>query len=99
MTELNIGIGVDQNIELGDTVRDLITGFEGIAISRIEYLNGCVQICVKPPVDKDGKMRDGEYIDIGQLVVAKTRNPDVSFGGSRTSGAMPDTPGERYANG
>lgn len=28
---------------------------------------GCVQLCLKPPVDKDGKSVDGLYIDIEQL--------------------------------
>lgn len=35
-------------IKLGSKVRCKITGFEGIAITRTEWLNGCVGICVKP---------------------------------------------------
>jgi hypothetical protein len=54
---------------LGKKVKCKITGFEGIATAKIKYLNGCVQYCVKPKVGKDGKMPDGEYIDIGQLEI------------------------------
>ena len=56
-------------IKLGDKVRDKVTGFEGIATSRVEYINKCVQFCVKPKMGKDNKMPDGEYIDIDQLEV------------------------------
>ena len=56
-------------IKLGNKVRDKVTGYEGIATARVEYLNGCVQYCVKPKVGSDGKMPDPEYIDIQQLEV------------------------------
>jgi len=58
-----------KKIKLGNKVRDKITGFEGIVISRVEYINKCTQFCVKPKMDEDGKMPDGEYIDIEQLEV------------------------------
>ena len=56
-------------IELGNKVRDKVTGFEGIAIAKIEYINGCIQFCVKPKVKEDGKMPDGEYIDVDDLEI------------------------------
>jgi len=54
-------------IELGTKVQDKITGFVGTATSRVEYINGCVQYCVVPTVQEDGKMPIGEYIDVSQL--------------------------------
>lgn len=56
-------------IGLGNKVRDKVTGFEGIATARIEYINKCVQFCVKPKVKEDGKMPDGEYIDVDELEI------------------------------
>lgn len=56
-------------IKLGNKVVDKITGFEGIATARIEYINGCVQYCVVPKVGADGKMPTCEYIDHQQLEV------------------------------
>ena len=56
-------------IILGNKVRDKITGFEGIASAKIEYINGCIQFCVKPKIKEEGIMLDGEYIDIDQLEV------------------------------
>ncbi len=43
-------------IQLGNRVTDEFTGFEGIAVSRTEYLYGCVSIGVQPTplAEKDG---------------------------------------------
>ena len=54
-------------ITLGNKVKDSITGFEGIAIARIEYLNGCVSFEVRPLELKDGLLQDTEWIDDQQL--------------------------------
>lgn len=56
-------------IKLGMKVRDVITGFEGIVYGRIEYLTGCTQMNVVPPVDKDGKRREAEWFDESRLEV------------------------------
>ncbi len=56
-------------IELGQKIRDRVTGLKGIATGRCEYLNGCVQYHLKPALDKDGKMVDGDWIDVTQLEV------------------------------
>lgn len=86
-------------IQLGNRVRCIVTGFIGIATSRVEYLNGCVQYCVKPPVDKDGKNQEGLYFDEAQLEYVdggvtinkyavqpggdRSDAPSDSYGGSR----------------
>jgi hypothetical protein len=56
-------------IALGVKVRDVITGFEGVTYGRCEYLTGCTQFCVLPPVDKDGKKREAEWFDEQRLEV------------------------------
>ena len=56
-----------RKFKLGDKVRDKISGLEGIITSRIEFLNGCVQYGIQPPVTPDGTMREVEYIDEEQL--------------------------------
>jgi len=52
--------------EMGERLQDDVTGFSGIVVARLEYLNGCKQYCIKPSV-KDNKMVEGEYIDENQL--------------------------------
>lgn len=54
-------------IKLGNQVEDSVSGFKGIAVQRIEYLNGCVRIGVQSKVDKDGKLPALEYFDEQQL--------------------------------
>lgn len=84
-----------QEIKLGQKVRDTVTGFVGVATSKVEYMNGCVQFCVKPSVDEDGKMQDGHYIDIDQLeVVDETTKRMVKE--KPTGGPQADTPKDRY---
>lgn len=57
-------------LKLGDLVEDRVTGLKGIATSKTEFLNGCLQVEVVP------KMKEGDYapekafgvsIDIQQL--------------------------------
>jgi len=55
-------------INLGDKVKDRITGLEGIAIAKVIYLNGCVRYEVKPKGLKDGKTIESEWIDEQQLI-------------------------------
>lgn len=58
-------------INLGDKVKDRITGFVGIATSRHEFINGCVQYSVTPQVDKDGKYVNPEGFDEARLEVVE----------------------------
>ncbi|MEQ1905152.1 MAG: hypothetical protein ABL888_13265 [Pirellulaceae bacterium] len=55
--------------ELGSKVRSKISGFQGIATSRSEHLNGCHRYWVAPPVDKDGKLPDGYWLDEAEIEV------------------------------
>lgn len=57
--------------QLGDRVRDRITGFEGIVISTIYYLTGCSQHGVKPTTLKDGIPQDAVYLDVHRVEVVK----------------------------
>lgn len=76
-------------IKLGKKVKDIVTGMEGIATARVEYLNGCVQYCVRPPIDKDGKLQECMYIDVQQLEVI---GEGVTVGSVSTGGPQRDCP-------
>lgn len=66
-------------ITLGSKVRDTITGFEGIATARAEYLNGCVRILIQPQrLDKDGKIIESEWIDQVQLEAVKAKKENAT---------------------
>lgn len=55
-------------IKLGEKVKDGITGFEGVATARAEYLYGCVRVLVESKKLKDGKPID-EWFDEQRLTV------------------------------
>ena len=58
-------------IQLGARVRSNISGFAGMVCSRSEHLNGCNRYWIQPPVDKDGKLPDGMWMDEAELVVVE----------------------------
>ena len=57
-------------ILLGQKVKDKVTGFEGIAVSRVEYMSGCIQYGVRPryiEAEMKGTYPAAEYIDEDEL--------------------------------
>lgn len=78
-------------IELGDRVRDKITGFTGIVIGITDWIHGCRRPIVQgESLDSDGKLVPSESFDEPQLqvvsraVLTPTR-PGVEHG-ERTGG-------------
>ena len=59
------------HFELGDQVRDRVTGLVGVITARSEFLNGCMQYCLKQQKLLQGKPVEGEWIDGQQLVLVK----------------------------
>jgi hypothetical protein len=58
------------NLMLGKKVKDIITGFTGIATSKLEFLTGCTQIGISPPVKKgEPTIPDTVYVDISRVEV------------------------------
>ena len=86
-----------ERIKLGDKVRCKITGFEGIATSRTEFINGCIQLEVTPKLKKGqtAKVDDlvGVNIDEGSLEkVDDGINKKKPIVKKRTGGAMRKAP-------
>jgi len=59
----------NETIELGDRVKDPITGFSGIVTCVTHWLHGCVRIGVQPEALHEGKPVDDRYFDEAQMVV------------------------------
>ena len=59
-------------IELGEKVKDDITGFEGIAVARCYYISGCIRIGVQGQVKQDGSVPDPEWFDEDRLESKQT---------------------------
>lgn len=61
---------IDQHFELmGKKAKDKITGFKGVVDSVCFDLYGCIQVSLRPPLDKDGKVPDGRWFDVTRITV------------------------------
>lgn len=79
----------DWRFELGDRVKDRVSGFVGIVTTRTEHLNGCRQYGINPPIGKDGKMLEGYNIDGEQLdLIDKGLNKSKPIIKKATGGPM-----------
>ena len=67
-----------QTVQLGDLVRDWVTGYEGTATARVEYINGCIQYCIEPNDLQKGEPFPGfesaPYIDAARLQVVEAHH-------------------------
>ena len=70
-------------VTLGDYVKDTVSGFKGVAVSRHSYLNGCDRITVQPLIDKKGKHPDSVTFDEPQLIILRSQKVKI---GSRITG-------------
>ena len=64
-----------KEIQLGDTVKDIHTGFTGVAVIKLIFINGCIQFEVAPKVNKKNELQESVGIDIQSLKVVKRKTP------------------------
>lgn len=76
-------------VRLGERVRDLITGFAGVATARVEYLNGCVRIEVTPKALHEGKPMDAQWFDEQRI---DDGSPVTMLGGPGSISPAPSRP-------
>lgn len=55
--------------QLGDRVKDPISGLTGIVVCLTTWLHGCIRVGVQAEEAKDGKPVESVYFDQSQLVV------------------------------
>lgn len=53
--------------KLGVTVFDIVTGYQGIVTSRVEFLTGCNQYHVQPKLKGNAEFQEGRYFDETRL--------------------------------
>jgi hypothetical protein len=63
----------NQRKQLGDCVRDRITGFAGIVTGRTEWLNGCSRVGVQCEKLKDGLPQETQWFDEPQVQLVQPR--------------------------
>lgn len=75
-------------VNLGDEVKDKVTGFKGIVVAITEWLYGCRRVTVQPPAGKDGKVPEGMSFDEPSVDVIKTAK--VQSASQHTGGVQND---------
>lgn len=80
-TDEVLGIAAFESVVLGQFYRDKITGTEGYAMSKTEFLHGCNRINLEPPGTKgDGELKDTVYFDEKRLEpVSKPEYPPIPY--------------------
>ena len=73
-------------VKLGSRVKDWITGFQGIAIGRVEYLYGCSQILIIPETLKEDNVRESKWFDEQRVLLIEEIPVFVSELSSATAG-------------
>jgi len=77
---------------LGDKVKDQITGFEGIVTCCSMWLTGCNTYGIKPLDLKDGKPQESVYLDEPQLELMEEKVIDLNRG--KAANTENEPPGE-----
>lgn len=77
-----------QEIKLGDKVKCKLTGFIGIAVSKTEFINGCVQWEVLPRVNKSNKIPEPLLIDEQSLEIIRIKKKKAIKKKEGNGGAM-----------
>ncbi len=84
-------------VKLGNTYKDSISGFEGIAIARAVYLYGCQRVMVAPnKLKPDGDFLPDCWFDEAQLVSVRSKTKVAKRGKSNgPAGPSRSTPPSR----
>ncbi len=85
-------------MKLGTRVRDSITGLEGVAIARTEWLYGCVRIGVQPTELRDGKPAEQVWFDEAQLEPIAFQEPPPQSPSGTTGGPRREPKAARPAD-
>jgi len=91
---------MSERIKLGDLVKDVYSGFTGVAASKAEFLHGCLRIGIEPTkLNKDGNKQEMEYFDEPRVKVIKRQEiKDLSKPEPRRKTGGPQKPPRRNAD-
>lgn len=80
--------------QLGDKMKDVVTGFEGIATGYVRYLTGCHQFLLAPKVKKDGNFMESQWFDESRLTVVAPNEVSLpKVGKADEDKGFPEPPG------
>jgi len=59
--------------QIGDRVKEKITGYAGVVTAKCEYITGCKQVLVNPPLKADGGYEDPRWFDEDRVDVTEAK--------------------------
>lgn len=65
-------------VQLGDKVKEAVSGLVGIVVCESLSLSGCRQVCIAPQEVKDGKPVEGSWYDDSRCTVVEKGAVPVS---------------------
>ena len=76
-------------LELGARAKDQITGFTGVVTGMCQYISGCNQVLLIPPVKADGDLISGQWFDVQRVAVLEGERVVLNNGGTPGPDAPP----------
>ena len=78
-------------VQLGDKVKDVYTGFTGIAVARTEWLYGCARISIEPDkLSGDGNPIESQTFDEQRVEIIELGRVNIGGPHPRTLKARGD---------
>jgi len=78
--------------ELGEVLRDIISGFQGVALGRTDYHTGCTHYGLCPQGLKDGRPIEWQWFDVTRLERVEGVEKIVKTPRTPTGGPFPNAP-------
>lgn len=83
-------------IELGQKAEDKITGFYGTITGRSQFLTGCDQYCLAPPITPGAnEIKQSEWFDEGRIKILGPGVTAAEVAGPVPGGPQRDMPTRR----
>jgi hypothetical protein len=65
--------------DMGDTVKDDVTGYEGVVVAITHYMTGCTHASLQAKKNKEGKVPEWESFEETRMtLVKKVKVPKVA---------------------
>lgn len=78
---------------MGDTLKDIVSGYEGIVMVIALYSTGCLHYGLAPnKVKDDNSLGNWEWLDQSRLVLVETKTIKFAIENNSYSGALPNPP-------
>lgn len=79
--------------KIGDTLKEKVSGFEGVVMAVTAYATGCFHYGIASrDLDSNGKVKEWEWFDQSRLDLVESKTINFAIVAGVTSGALPNAP-------